>query len=217
MAVLQSVAEGLVAVAGDNRGWMTWNLFLAFVPVVLALLIFRHRGERNEWWWAGLALFVLFLPNAPYVITDLVHLRGDVVSADGDAAVVGAVLPTYAVFIGAGLLAYTFSLSELGRYLERTGWAQRRPAIEIGVHALAAIGVVLGRFARLNSWEPVTEPRGTFEQVLLVLSARWAVVAVVVMFVVIWATHAATRAVAQTAIATASRTGARLQRMIFGP
>ena len=89
------------ATVASTGGWETWttvtgnvtpptgtqNLFLAFVPVALAPFVFRHRGERTPLWWTGLALFVLFLPNAPYVITDLVHLDGDVRSAANDTAV----------------------------------------------------------------------------------------------------------------------------------
>lgn len=212
--MLHDAARDLSAVVRDNGVWMTWNLLLAFVPAVLAPLVFRHRGERTPLWWAGLGLFVLFLPNAPYVITDLVHLRGDVLQTRDDAAVVGAVLPVYAAFIGAGLLAYAFSVRELGRYVDRVGLAGRRATIELGVHALAAVGVVLGRFARLNSWEPVTEPQSTLERIVLTLSARWAVVATAVLFVVIWLAHAATRAVIDAAGAAATRAAAHLQRLV---
>jgi uncharacterized membrane protein len=217
MHTLRVLAGDLSDVVRDNGFWMTWNLLLAFVPAVLAPLVFRHRGERTAGWWAGLALFMLFLPNAPYVITDLVHLRGDVERVHSDLAVVGAVLPVYAVFIGAGLLAYAFGLSEMGRYVDRIGWAGRRASVELGVHALAAVGVVLGRFARLNSWEPVTEPQGTLERIVLTLSARWAVAATVVLFVVIWVSHAMTRAVVTYAVAAASRAGAHVQRLLSPP
>jgi uncharacterized membrane protein len=214
MHTLHVAARDLSAVVSDNGLWMTWNLLLALVPAVLAPLVFRHRGERTVLWWGGLGLFVLFLPNAPYVVTDLVHLRSDVVSARNDAAVVGAVLPVYAVFIGIGLLSYCSSLSELGRYLGRIGLASRRASIELGVHLLAAVGVVLGRFARLNSWEPVTEPQTTIERVVLTLSARWAVAATAVLFVVIYVAHGTTRAVAIAARDAVGRLAAYVQRLL---
>jgi uncharacterized membrane protein len=94
-----------------------------------------------------------------------------------------------------GLLAYAFCLSELGRYVARIGLGGRRASIELGVHFLAAVGVALGRFARLNSWEPVTEPGNALERAVLTLSARWAVVATGVLFVVIYVAHGMTRAV----------------------
>jgi uncharacterized membrane protein len=199
---LRTVLDSMEDVADANAVWMTWNLFLAAIPAGLAVLVFRHRGGRGPLWWVGLGLFTLFLPNAPYLVTDLVHLRADVVRAGGDTAVVTGVVPVYAAVIGLGMLAYTFSLIELGRYLDRVGLASRRVAVELGVHLLAAVGVVLGRFARLNSWEPMTEPHGTLERIVLTLSARWAVPAVAAMFLVCWVGHAATRAVVDAAART---------------
>jgi uncharacterized membrane protein len=187
--------EGLVEVAERNHLWMTWNLVLAALPALLAPVVFRHRGPRTAGWWIGAGVVLLFLPNAPYVVTDLVHLRGDVLQAGSDLAVVTGVLPVYACFILAGFVAYAAALGEAGRYLEAVGLARWRASGEIAVHLVCAVGVVLGRVARLNSWEPVTEPAGTVERVVLTLSWRWAPVAVVATFVVTWAGHALVRTV----------------------
>ena len=58
---------------------------------------------------------------------------------------------------------------------------------------MCAVGVVLGRVARLNSWEPVTEPHTTGERVVSTLTWGAAPLAVAVLFVVIWAGHALVR------------------------
>jgi uncharacterized membrane protein len=129
---------------------------------------------------------LLFLPNAPYVVTDLVHLRDDVVLAGGDLAVVGGVLPVYGTFILAGFVAYAVAVTELGRYLSSVGLGRFRGAAELAVHGACAVGVVLGRVARLNSWEPVTQPHTTAERIVLTLTWRWAPVAVVVTFLATW-------------------------------
>ncbi len=191
--------DGLAEVVVRNRFWMTWNLILAAIPAVLAPLVFRHRGPRTAGWWAGAGLVLLFLPNAPYVVTDLVHLRWDVIQADSDLAVVSGVLPVYAGFIAAGFVAYAVVLGEAGRYLASVGLGRWRPAGEVTVHAVCAVGVVLGRVARLNSWEPVTQPHSTLERIVLTLSWRWAPVAVVATFVTIWAGHALTHMIARSA------------------
>jgi uncharacterized membrane protein len=174
---------------------------------VLAPLVFRQRGSRTLGWWMGAGLVLLFLPNAPYVVTDLVHLRGDVVLAGSDLTVVAGVLPAYALFIAAGFVCYAVVISEGRRFLEDAGLAAWRPVAELAVHAVCAVGVVLGRVARLNSWEPVTEPVGTLERVVLTLSWRWAPVAVVATFVTIWAGHALTRTIARS---SAAALGARV-------
>jgi uncharacterized membrane protein len=196
---LSVALDGLTEVIVRNRFWMTWNLILAAVPAVLAPLVFRRRGPRTAGWWAGAGLVLLFLPNAPYVVTDLVHLRGDVVLAHSDLAVITGVLPLYAAFIAAGFVAYAVVLSEAGRYLASVGLGRWRTGAELAAHAVCAVGVVLGRVARLNSWEPVTQPYGTLERIVLTLSWRWAPVAVVATFVTIWAGHALTRGVCRSA------------------
>ncbi len=53
--------------------FLLWNLFLAWLPVLFALLARRQRASRlGRWIWGG--LWLLFFPNAPYLLTDLLHL-----------------------------------------------------------------------------------------------------------------------------------------------
>jgi uncharacterized membrane protein len=197
MSDLAHMLDALADVVVRNRFWMTWNITLAAIPALLAVAVFRHRGPRTPVWWVGAGLTLLFLPNAPYVVTDLVHLRDDVISARTDLAVVYAVLPVYGAFIAAGFACYALALSEGGRYLDAQGWGRWRAPAEAAVHLLCAVGVVLGRVARLNSWEPVTEPGSAAWRALLTLTWRWTPVVIVVMFGLIWAGHALTRAAAR--------------------
>jgi uncharacterized membrane protein len=198
MGPLATVVHALADVVRRDRPWMGWNLVLAMVPAVLAVAVCRHRGRRGPGWWLGAGLLVLFLPNAPYVLTDLVHLRGDVVAAGGDLAVVGAVLPVYAGFIAAGFVAYAVAVGEVGRWLDREGLGRWRPAAEGGLHLVCAAGILLGRVARVNSWEPVTRPHSTAERAVLTITWRWAPVAVAVTFVATWVGHELTRGVGRS-------------------
>jgi uncharacterized membrane protein len=213
MGSLTVVARDLADFAADNGRWMTWNLLLAVIPAGLAVAVFRHRGPRTALWWTGAGLCALFLPNAPYVVTDLVHLRDDVLGAGSDLSVITAVLPMYAAFIAAGFLAYALAVGEMGRYLTRIGLAHWRGPAEVATHALCAVGVVLGRVARLNSWEPMTEPHGTAERIVLTLSWRGAPLAVLVTFGVIWVCHGATRALVRHVVAAAGSAAATIRRM----
>src|SRR5439155_7626118 len=57
--------------AVDYR-FLVWNLVLAWIPLTLALLVYdRYRhGTPLARTAPALALWLLFLPNAPYILTD---------------------------------------------------------------------------------------------------------------------------------------------------
>jgi len=57
--------------------FLNWNLFLAFIPWVLttALIIHPRLQARKAVVGAAALLWLLFFPNAPYILTDLFHLR----------------------------------------------------------------------------------------------------------------------------------------------
>jgi len=129
---------------------MVWNTVLALVPLGLAFVLFR-RGARTGTvtWWAGVALFVVMLPNAPYVLTDVVHLV--------DSARHGVTITTlllYCAFVSVGMLAYTASIARCSAHLRRTGVPLVTAVLaEGGLHALVAVGVLMGRYGRWNSWD----------------------------------------------------------------
>ena len=55
-----------------------WNFFLAFVPFVLSLYLFRRETRRGWLWWPLLLVFIAFLPNAAYTLTDIIHFISEV-------------------------------------------------------------------------------------------------------------------------------------------
>ncbi len=130
-----------LAAAQRSTDFMAWNTFLAVIPLVMSLWLFRGRraGRRPAaWrldWWIGLAVFIAFLPNAPYVLTDIIHLVRFIREE-----------------------AYVISLINAGHYLRQRGWGHWVSAAEISLHALCAVGIYLGRFPRFNSWDIITDP-----------------------------------------------------------
>ena len=81
LAVLSLAAVGLIAVRLDRVGepaffFLTWNLFLAWIPYVLAICVaaVHGRGGPRPLLWVLGAAWLLFLPNAPYILTDFIHL-----------------------------------------------------------------------------------------------------------------------------------------------
>jgi uncharacterized membrane protein len=204
MGLLEHVAPNLVDLLRRDFWWMGWNTLLAWIPVALAWALFRggnteRRVPRSPLWWAGLVLFVLFLPNAPYVVTDVVHIRNDVLLSDRGGPVMSAILPVYAAFIGSGFLAYYLALARARRHLAQIGLGEWQGRITVMAHALCALGVFLGRWARLNSWEPVVDPQGALERIVLHLTWSRAPILIAAVFLVTWMGHFLAKAIAEAA------------------
>ena len=146
--------SGLVTELHIQGPWMAWNVALAALPVVGAVLLYLRRGHRGWLWWAGMATVVAFLPNTPYLVTDLIHLHADFQSAPTAAAAIAGVLPLFGTLVIFGFVGYVFCLRLLRRALREAAVpALRRRVIEAGVHGACIAGIALGRVARLNSWD----------------------------------------------------------------
>lgn len=128
--------------------FLIWNLVLAWIPVCFAA---GFAAARRRIWLIPLgAGWLAFLPNAPYLVTDLVHL--------GEGVELWRHVLQYGVAAWTGIILGTVSLYLVHRRIERefgllTGWF----AVIVSV-GLCAIGVVIGRFQRWNSWNLLTHP-----------------------------------------------------------
>ncbi len=150
----------------SNCRWMSWNLFLAFVPLALSVWLFRRKRGRSLLWWLGLLVFFAFLPNAPYVLTDVIHLIDQIRRINSVWIITLFVIPVYLLFIVSGFEAYVLSLINLGYYLNRLGLGRWILGAELLTHALSAVGIYLGRFLRFNSWDFITAPDALATSVL---------------------------------------------------
>jgi len=154
---MRSLLTLIWAALRANGFWMAWNLTLALVPLLLAAVLFRGRRRPSAGWWVGLAAFVVLLPNAPYVLTDVVHFVPDVRGADRLSVAI-AFIAQYGVFFLVGVESYVVSVMLLTRWLQARGRSWATVPAEVGIHAVCAAGVYLGRVGRLNSWDIVVRP-----------------------------------------------------------
>ncbi|MCX7593556.1 MAG: DUF1361 domain-containing protein [Fischerella sp.] len=157
-AELIELIARVIPVLQINMRWMTWNLFLAFIPLALSVWLFRIKRGRSWVWWLGFLVFYAFLPNAPYLLTDVIHLINDVRTIQSVWMITLVLIPLYVLVILAGFEAYVISLINLGYYLHRIGKSQWIFWVEMITHALCAVGIYWGRFLRFNSWDFVTQP-----------------------------------------------------------
>ncbi len=144
-----------VALSGSGFGlFLPWNLFLAAVPLAAstALVGLDARRARPSALLALGVVWLLFLPNAPYILTDLVHLgpRTGVPFWYDLALLLSAA--------GTGLLAAYVSLADVQTVLTRRVGTAAAWAASVGALFLSAFGVYLGRELRWNSWDVLTAP-----------------------------------------------------------
>jgi len=139
--------------ATDFR-FLVWNLILAWVPLVLALVVYDgyRRGGTLLRLAPALVLWLLFLPNAPYIVTDFVHLSANTPASlwlDGIElsafAWTGMLLGFVSLYLVHAVVRHRFGAA--------TGWTA-----VLGVLALSSAGVYLGRVKRWNSWDVLTQP-----------------------------------------------------------
>lgn len=139
--------------------FMAWNLFLALIPLGFSLALQRIRHG-----FLGLPLvggWLLFFPNAPYVLTDLLHLR----ERDG--------LPLWfdlLMLLSFALVALWIGFQSL-RLVQ--GWVVQRTSVAVSWAFVASslmlsgFGIYLGRFLRWNSWDILSRPGALFHDILI--------------------------------------------------
>ncbi|MCP4422859.1 MAG: DUF1361 domain-containing protein [Chloroflexi bacterium] len=143
MVVLRAWYSGEIRFA-----FLVWNLFLAWMPLFFAWMAHRYRITAVIYG----PLWLLFFPNAPYIITDLLHLR----------------YRNHVPIWYDALLIFTFALTGLilgvvSLYLMHELVAERYGRIPswlfvIAATGLSGYGVYVGRFLRWNSWDIFTQP-----------------------------------------------------------
>ncbi|MBX7110043.1 MAG: DUF1361 domain-containing protein [Chitinophagales bacterium] len=135
-------------------GFLLWNLFLAWLPVVFAFWAYRnyHSGYNTIGILAPALLWLLFFPNAPYLITDLIHMR----SRAGIPTWYDAVLVFGYAFTGfmTGLVSLNLIHSILQQVL--SSWLSWLMITLLMV--MSSYGIYLGRVLRWNSWDRFLSP-----------------------------------------------------------
>jgi uncharacterized membrane protein len=137
-----------------------WNLFLAWIPFALALLIYdgHRRGARLIQLLALGLLWLLFFPNAPYIVTDFKYL----------AAMTGKTFLFEGLLIGTaastGLLLGFMSLYLIQAIVRRAAGARYAWLFVFVALGLSSVGVYLGRVLRWNSWDVFVRPGSLLEE-----------------------------------------------------
>jgi uncharacterized membrane protein len=141
------------------HAYLVWNLALAWIPLVLAILLvaaYARRHSAVELIAIG-AAWLLFLPNAPYVLTDFIHL-GEAHRLY-DTIVIGSFAVTALALGFASLLLVQLVVTRVAGAL--LGWT-----VALGALFFASVGIYLGRVLRFNSWDAIRRPHLLFDLTL---------------------------------------------------
>ena len=134
-----------------THAYLVWNLFLAWMPTGFALLAWKYKESKIKLL-SFSAAWLLFLPNAPYLVTDLIHLRERPPVPFWFDAVL------FQSFICVGLLLTFLSLYWMQNLVTHL---YNRPISWIFILAvigLSGFGIYLGRVQRWNSWDILVNP-----------------------------------------------------------
>jgi len=139
--------------------FLIWNLFLAGIPLVAStgLRLARHCRLPLLVQVGCFGFWLLFLPNAPYILTDLLHLTAN---SPAPAWYDLALLLSCA---GTGLLLGYLSLIDVHEIVAENfgraiGWV-----LALSSLLLTGFAIYLGRFLRWNSWDVLTRPTIVFD------------------------------------------------------
>jgi uncharacterized membrane protein len=141
----------------NHLQFLVWNLFLAWIPLALAALAYRIADRRS-----ALAriivvstaiVWLLFFPNAPYIVTDFVHLGEvhDNVPGWYDVMLI-------AWYAWTGLLLGVASLRLMQEIATRAAGNTAGWLLVVLATALGSVGIYLGRFLGWNSWDVFQAP-----------------------------------------------------------
>lgn len=143
---------------------LIWNLFLGFIPYAISSWLSRQAFEGGIRWKYLLAavVWLLFIPNSFYIITDLFHLEERAeIPLWFDLALIYS-------FAWNGLLLGVLSVRQMEKLWEaKAQWSEAFFIYPLML--LNALGIYIGRYLRYNSWDVVSNPLGLFQDIFYLI------------------------------------------------
>lgn len=148
-------------------GNLPWNLFLAWIPYLFSMLSYGLIGLFPRRWWLHLlpgTIWLLFYPNAPYILTDFFHL------APRAGVPLWYDILLLVTFSFTGMFLGLVSLRTMQRVFRFYFGGFLSWAFALFALALSGVGIYLGRFERWNSWDMLSHPSRIVKDVLYPLT-----------------------------------------------
>lgn len=136
--------------------WMFWNIVLALTPIFLGWFMYRSKKRYLEVFF-GL-LYVLFLPNTIYLLTDIIHFEESLKGAGSPYQLL--VVLMYSSLLLGGFITFVAAMYPFEKFLKRI--LPKKKSLQtnyiITTNFLIGLGLALGRIERINSWDIVIHP-----------------------------------------------------------
>ena len=146
--------------------FLVWNLFLAWLPLGISTILKRKQQWQDNRWYLGLLLlsWVALLPNAPYIITDFIHLKRELAVA---------VWFDVLLLISFSITGILFGLASMNdilvilkkKYNSRIAWLSMATTC-----LLSGFGIYIGSYLRYNSWDLLQRPLEITTDIIATLS-----------------------------------------------
>lgn len=150
-------AYGAIRNRSGEFSYLMINLFLAWLPLLFATWLMAVLRRKRWSSWEGLAasaLWLLFLPNSFYMVSDFIHLQ----DYPRVSLLYDSVMFTAFIFVGFVLgLASLYMVHR--QFAKRISW-QGTTAWLTAILLLCGFAIYLGRDLRWNSWDLLTNPGG---------------------------------------------------------
>lgn len=166
-----AICAGMLAmrfIYSDSASYyfMVWNLLLAWIPFCIATFMYVLHVKKRKMRITQLLLggvWLAFFPNAPYLITDFMHLTLEHFGTQAPLWFDVLMLASFAItglLLGfVSLYFVQFILRNL--YNTTTSWIS-----VFAILGLSSFGIYIGRFMRWNSWDVITQPEPLIYDVL---------------------------------------------------
>jgi len=134
--------------------FLNWNLFLAIIPWLLSsfAIIKPSIQKKKIVVFLLLGTWLLFFPNAPYILTDLFHLK------TRHTAPMWFDLVLILSFAWTGLMFGFLSLWDIERILSKSINQKVVKCLSVILLFLSSFGIYMGRYLRWNSWDIIAKP-----------------------------------------------------------
>jgi uncharacterized membrane protein len=147
--------------------YLFWNILLAFIPFFISSILVLQTNKNNiikPFFIIGFTIWFIFLPNAPYVVTDFIHL--------GRIHGVPVIYDTFVLFSSSyvSLLFGLYSLAHMEKIFLLKFSKKITNIIIIITILFTSFGIYLGRFLRFNSWDLFTSHNSIISSVLRIFT-----------------------------------------------